>query len=49
MDSPVGMLRTLVPPATLDGDEPVMGRIPDPGEHTDTILSELGISKEMTR
>ena len=49
VDSPVGMLRTLVPPATLDGDEPVMGRIPDPGEHTDAILSELGISKEMTR
>ena len=49
VDSSVGRLRTLVPPATLDGDEPVMGRIPDPGEHTDAILSELGISKEATR
>lgn len=43
VDSPVGVLRTLVPPATLDGDEPVMGRIPTPGEHTAAILAELGM------
>jgi crotonobetainyl-CoA:carnitine CoA-transferase CaiB-like acyl-CoA transferase len=42
----VGALRTLIPPATLDGDEPVMGRIPEPGEHTAAVLAELGISEE---
>jgi len=46
VDSPVGALRTLIPPATLDGDEPVMGRIPEPGEHTAAVLAELGISEE---
>jgi itaconate CoA-transferase len=46
VDSPVGPLRTLIPPATLDGDAPVMGRIPEPGEHTAAILAELGISEE---
>ncbi len=46
VDSPVGLLRTLVPPATLDGDEPVMGRIPGPGEHTAAILAELGLGDQ---
>lgn len=49
VDSPVGSLRTLIPPATLDGDEPVMGRIPVPGEHTDSILTEFGISPEASQ
>ena len=49
VDSPVGALRTLMPPATLDGDEPVMGRIPEPGEHTAAVLAELGISEEAGR
>ena len=48
VDSPVGSLRTLIPPATLDGDEPVMGRIPEPGEHTAAVLAELGISEEVS-
>jgi itaconate CoA-transferase len=48
VDSPVGPLRTLIPPATLDGDTPVMGRIPEPGEQTAAILAELGISGEAT-
>jgi crotonobetainyl-CoA:carnitine CoA-transferase CaiB-like acyl-CoA transferase len=43
VDSPVGALRALVPPATLDGDEPVMGPIPEVGEHTEAILAELGV------
>ena len=49
VDSPVGLLRTLVPPATLDGDEPVMGRIPEPGEHTTAILAELGLDDDSAR
>jgi itaconate CoA-transferase len=44
VDSPVGPIKALVPPATLDGEEPVMGPIPAPGEHTVKILAELGLS-----
>jgi itaconate CoA-transferase len=44
VDSPVGPIRALVPPATLDGDEPVMGPIPAPGQHTQQILAELGLN-----
>ena len=40
--SPGGPLRALRPPADLGGVEPVMGPIPAPGEHTDTILRALG-------
>ena len=43
VDSPVGPIKALVPPATLDGDEPVMGPIPGPGQHTEQILAELGL------
>ncbi|WP_254781374.1 CaiB/BaiF CoA-transferase family protein [Modestobacter sp. DSM 44400] len=43
VDSPVGTLRTLLPPARLDADEPVMGPIPTPGQHTAAILRELGL------
>jgi itaconate CoA-transferase len=39
--SPVGPLRALLPPATMDGAEPVMAPIPSVGEHTDNILAEL--------
>jgi crotonobetainyl-CoA:carnitine CoA-transferase CaiB-like acyl-CoA transferase len=42
VESPVGPLRALVPPIALDGAEPVMGAVPALGEHTDTILGELG-------
>jgi crotonobetainyl-CoA:carnitine CoA-transferase CaiB-like acyl-CoA transferase len=42
VDSPVGPLRALVPPFTLDGQEPEMGAIPAVGQHTDAILGELG-------
>jgi itaconate CoA-transferase len=47
VDSPVGPIRALVPPATLDGEEPVMGPIPAPGQHTEQILAELGLSNSM--
>ena len=40
--SPVGPLRALIPPATLEGSEPVMTPIPSVGEHTASILAELG-------
>jgi itaconate CoA-transferase len=40
--SPVGPLRALLPPATMDGTEPVMAPVPSVGEHTAKILAELG-------
>jgi itaconate CoA-transferase len=46
MGSPVGPLRALLPPATMDGAEPVMAPIPTVGEHTDKILAELGYSDD---
>ena len=45
VDSPVGPIKALIPPATLDGDEPVMNPIPRPGQHTEQILAELGLSR----
>ena len=38
----VGPLRGLLPPAMLDGQEPVMTPIPEVGEHNEKILAELG-------
>lgn len=43
-DSPVGRLRALIPPATMQGANPVMGPVPALGEHTDAVLSELGLT-----
>jgi crotonobetainyl-CoA:carnitine CoA-transferase CaiB-like acyl-CoA transferase len=42
IDSPVGRLRALVPPLSLDGAAAVMGAIPALGQHTNDILGELG-------
>jgi itaconate CoA-transferase len=40
--SPAGPLAALKPPFNLDGFEPRMDAIPALGEHTRTILAELG-------
>ena len=45
IDSPVGPLRALAPPAMMDALEPVMGAVPALGEHTGTILGELGYDR----
>ena len=42
--SPVGPLRTVLPPFNIEGVEIPMAPIPAVGEHTDAILGELGIS-----
>ena len=42
IDSPVGKLSALIPPADLAGVEPVMGSIPSLGQHTNLILNEIG-------
>jgi itaconate CoA-transferase len=44
--SPVGPLRALLPPVTLEGVDPVLNPIPDVGQHTDAILTELGYTAE---
>jgi crotonobetainyl-CoA:carnitine CoA-transferase CaiB-like acyl-CoA transferase len=41
--SPVGTLRALAPPVSMDDVEPAMDPIPGVGEHTEAILRELGI------
>jgi len=42
--SAAGPVRMLVPPFNFDGMDVPMGAIPSVGEHTDTILEELGIA-----
>jgi itaconate CoA-transferase len=42
IDSPAGPLRAILPPFTLEGTEPLMGDIPDVGQHTHEILFGLG-------
>jgi len=44
MDSPVGPLATLLPPATIPDSEARLEKIPALGEHTDLILAEFGYS-----
>jgi itaconate CoA-transferase len=42
VSSPVGKLPALLPPVTMSGVEPVFDPIPALGEHTESILAELG-------
>ena len=42
IESPVGPLKALRPPARLDGVEPVMSAIPTVGQHSEAVLAELG-------
>jgi itaconate CoA-transferase len=46
VDSPVGPIRALVPPVTMQGVESVMEPIPEVGEHTDAILEELDLDPD---
>jgi itaconate CoA-transferase len=44
--SEVGPLRALRPPVEMEDVEPVMGGVPALGEHTESILGELGVDRD---
>ncbi|HEU5200179.1 MAG TPA: CaiB/BaiF CoA-transferase family protein [Ktedonobacterales bacterium] len=46
VDSPVGPLRAMLPPVTMNGLEPRMDPIPVVGEHTEQILRSIGYTDE---
>jgi crotonobetainyl-CoA:carnitine CoA-transferase CaiB-like acyl-CoA transferase len=46
IDSEAGSLRALRPPVEMENLDPVMGRVPALGEHTDAILAELDIDPD---
>ncbi|WP_416145424.1 CaiB/BaiF CoA transferase family protein [Planococcus koreensis] len=49
VDSPVGMLKALLPPVTSDEFDTVMNPVPEVGEHTAAILEEFGFDYEEMR
>ena len=42
VDSPIGPVRALRPPVRMEGVAPVMGAVPSLGQHSQSILEELG-------
>jgi crotonobetainyl-CoA:carnitine CoA-transferase CaiB-like acyl-CoA transferase len=44
IDTPRGEIRTLRPPPVITGFEQPMGAVPALGQHTDTVLGELGLT-----
>jgi crotonobetainyl-CoA:carnitine CoA-transferase CaiB-like acyl-CoA transferase len=44
--SPIGSLRALRPPVRMDGVDPVMGAVPSLGQHSQSILEELGFDAD---
>lgn len=47
VDSPVGPIRSLVPPVRMEGVEPIMKPIPALGQHSEALLAELGFDAAM--
>jgi itaconate CoA-transferase len=46
VQTPAGTIRGLLPPFTIEGLELPMGPVPALGEHTDSVLRDLGYSAE---
>jgi crotonobetainyl-CoA:carnitine CoA-transferase CaiB-like acyl-CoA transferase len=46
IDTPAGPVSALLPPPIIAGYDPPMGAIPGLGQHTDSVLAELGLDKE---
>jgi itaconate CoA-transferase len=44
--TPAGPVPALLPPPVIAGFEPPMGAIPGLGEHTDSVLAELGLGED---
>ncbi|HUN96324.1 MAG TPA: CoA transferase, partial [Bradyrhizobium sp.] len=44
VETPCGPLSAFLPAVTVPGIDPVMGPVPSVGEHTASILTELGLS-----
>jgi len=45
IDTPAGPIPALLPPPVIAGYQPAMGAVPGLGQHTDAVLSELGMSQ----
>jgi itaconate CoA-transferase len=46
VDTPNGPVPALLPPPVIAGYEPAMGAVPGLGQHTDSVLAELGIDDD---
>jgi crotonobetainyl-CoA:carnitine CoA-transferase CaiB-like acyl-CoA transferase len=44
--TPTGTVSALLPPPVISGYEPPMGAVPALGQHTDSVLAELGLRDE---
>ena len=49
LDTPNGSVPALLPPPVISGYEPPMGAVPALGQHTESVLSELGLDEEEIR
>jgi len=46
IDTPNGQIPALLPPPVISGYDPPMGAIPGLGQHTDSVLAELGFDDD---
>ncbi len=43
VETPAGPIQALLPPPVIAGFKPAMGAVPGLGQHTDSVLAELGV------
>lgn len=46
VDTPAGPIQALLPPPVVAGYQPAMGAVPGLGQHTDSVLAELGVGDD---